>query len=141
MSAINDIPVTIVDNDAIPPGHPVLRALLQEIASLSQNLADNGIGGSVDLRSLPLFPGDYQILQNLLGQGEVQVSLNTLGPSTIYETTVPGVWWISHRNEADEVVSEFIEVTRYPAILQTPPEELPTAIERLRELDQQLSET
>lgn len=141
MSNINEIPVTVADSDAIPPGHPVLRALLQEISTLLHDLNENGTGGSVDLRSLPLFPGDYQTLQNILGQGEVQVSLNTLGPSSLYETTVPGVWWVSHRNEADEVIAEFIEVTSCPAILQTPSGELTTAVERLRELDQQLSQT
>lgn len=140
MSAINDIPVT-VDNGAIPPGHPVLRAMLGEIETLLQSLADNGAGGSIDLRSLPLFPGDYQVLQNLLGEGEIQASLNALGPSTCYETAIAGVWWIIHRNEAEEVVAEFIEVARCPGILQTPAEDLPQAVERLRELDQQLSET
>ncbi|MEJ2438335.1 MAG: hydrogenase expression/formation C-terminal domain-containing protein [Gammaproteobacteria bacterium] len=140
MSTISDIPIT-VDNGTSPSGHPVLRALLQEIETLLHNLAETGTGGSVDLRSLPLFPGDYQVLQDSLGQGEIQVMLNSLGPSTIYETAVPGVWWITHRNEAEEVVAEFIEVTRCPAILQTPAEELPQAIAQLRDLDQQLSET
>lgn len=139
MSAINDIPV-IVD-DGMPPGHPVLRALLQEIDTLLHDLNEQGSSGSVDLRSLPLFPGDYQILKETLGQGEIQITLNSLGPSSIYETAVPGVWWITHRNEDEEVVSEFIEVTRYPAILQTPEEALPEAIARLQELDKQLSET
>lgn len=140
MSAINDIPV-VVDDGTRPPGHPVLRALLQEIDTLLHDLAEHGKSGSVDLRSLPLFPGDYQMLKDSLGQGEIQVSLYTLGPSTIYETTIPGVWWVTHCNEADEVVAEFIEVTRCPAIMQTPAEELPQAVEQLRELDQKLSET
>ncbi len=140
MSDIDDIPVS-VDNGDIPPGRPALRALLREIGTLLGSLAETGEGGSVDLRSLPLFPGDYQALQNALGQGEVQVALNALGPSTLYETTVPGVWWVTHRNEADEVVSEFIEVTRCPGILHTPVEELEQAVERLQDLDQKLSET
>jgi len=140
MSGLDDIPVSM-EEPTHSPGRMALRALLREIATLLDQLTETGQGGSLDLRSLPLFPGDYDVLQNVLGRGEVQVALNTLGPSTLYETTVPGVWWITHRNEDEEVVSEFIEVTRCPGILHTPDEDLENATSRLQALDHQLSES
>ena len=139
MSGLDDIPVS-TEEPTHAPGRMTLRALLREISTLLDQLTETGQGGSLDLRSLPLFPGDYAVLQNVLGRGEVQVALNTLGPSTLYETTVPGVWWVTHRNEDEEIVSEFIEVTRCPGIVHTPDEELEHATSRLQALDHKLSE-
>jgi hydrogenase-1 operon protein HyaF len=107
--------------------------LLHEIATLLDSLARTGEGGSVQLHGLPLQPGDYEALQEALGEGEVNVEINALGPTQIRETALHGVWWVTHRNTEQEVVDESIEVTRCPAILQTPEEDVAEAARALRE--------
>ncbi|MFH2210043.1 MAG: hydrogenase expression/formation C-terminal domain-containing protein [Pseudomonadota bacterium] len=106
--------------------------LLHEIAILLDGLARTGEGGSVQLHGLPLQPGDYEALQEALGEGEISAELQALGPTQIRETALHGVWWITHRNGEQEVVDESIEVTRCPAILQTPAEDVAEAALALR---------
>lgn len=108
-------------------------ALLHEIAALLDSLAQTGEGGSVQLNGLPLLPGDYEALQEALGEGELSAELQALGPTQLRETALHGVWWVTHRNSAQEIVAESIEVTRCPAILQTPAEDVSEAAQRLRE--------
>ncbi|MBZ0104115.1 MAG: hydrogenase expression/formation protein [Sulfuricella denitrificans] len=107
--------------------------LLHEIAALLDRLALTGEGGSVQLNGLPLQPGDYEALQEALGEGEVSAEIQALGPSLIRETALHGVWWATHRNALQEVVAESIEVTRCPALLQTPAEDVAEAARILRE--------
>ncbi len=54
--------------------------LLHEIAALLDRLAQTGEGGSVQLNGLPLQPGDYEALQEALGEGEVSAEIQALGP-------------------------------------------------------------
>ena len=107
--------------------------LLHEIAELLDSLARTGEGGSVQLQGLPLLPGDYQALQEALGEGELSAELQALGATQIRETALHGVWWVTHRNSVQEVVAESIEVTRCPAILQTPAEDVAEAAQALRQ--------
>lgn len=108
-------------------------ALLHEIAALLGSLARTGEGGCVQLNGLPLLPGDYEALQEALGEGELSAELQALGPTDIRETALHGVWWVTHRNSVGEIVAEAIEVTRCPAILQTPAEDVSESAQRLRE--------
>lgn len=108
-------------------------ALLHEIAALLDSLSQTGEGGSVQLNGLPLLPGDYEALQEALGEGELNAELQALGPTQVRETALHGVWWVTHRNSAQEIVAESIEVTRCPAILQTPAEDVSEAAQRLRD--------
>lgn len=107
--------------------------LLHEIAALLDSLARTGQGGTLQLKGLPLLPGDYAALQEALGEGELSAELQALGPTQIRETALHGVWWVIHRNGAGEVMAEAIEVTRCPEILQTPAEDVSEAAQRLRE--------
>lgn len=107
--------------------------LLHEVATLLDRLARTGEGGSVQLHGLPLPPGDYEALQEALGEGEVNAEIDALGPTQIRETALHGVWWVTHRNAEQEVVDESIEVTRCPAILQTPEEDVAEAARALHE--------
>jgi hydrogenase-1 operon protein HyaF len=114
---------------------------MHEIASLLDCLARTGEGGSVQLNGLPLLSGDYAALQEALGEGELSAELQALGPTQLRETALHGVWWVTHRNGAGEVVAESIEVTRCPAILQTPAEDVSESAQRLRQRLQAGSET
>lgn len=119
MSKLDQIPVNVVQTS---PTQVV--AILNEIDELLIQLIEQGKSSAIDLRSLPLFPGDYENLKALLGEGEISISMDSLGPSEIIETNIPGVWWCTHYNEADEKIAEFIEVTRVPQLLLTDTDEL-----------------
>jgi hydrogenase-1 operon protein HyaF len=130
MSAINAIPVRA----EYETGN--VRPLLHEIRHALRSLEAGGEGTAIDLRSLPLAPGEERRIEEALGVGEVRVELDALGPSTIIETSYPGVWLITHRNTENEVIGRLIEVTRVPALLASQPEDIAAGLERLeRELD------
>ena len=132
MSGLDEIAVQVESGPTAPTAQ--VQAILSEIETLLRLLQESGEPGGIDLRSLPLFPGDYEALVEALGEGEVSATVRALGPTEVRETAVPGVWWTIHRNEGDEVVAELIEVTKCPDILCTPPEDLDEALERLASL-------
>ena len=114
-----------------------VRALLAEIATMLAELLKTNKPDSIDLRSLPLLPGEYEAIKTILGEGEIKADLDALGPTHIYETGLAGVWWVRHNNENDECVAEVIEVTRIPDILKSPVNEIEISQSALK---QQLKE-
>lgn len=117
--ALSDIGI-VVRQTAQPEGSALTgnaQPVLREVRDLLQRLVETGEPGAIDLRSMPLSEEDLAWLADQLGEGEVKISLDANGPSTITETQAPGVWWITHRNEKDKVVSEFIEITWVPDLV------------------------
>ncbi len=108
------------------------RAILREIEQRLERLLTSGEESSIDLSRLPFGPGDHALLVDVLGEGEVSAVVNSLGPTQVRETAIPGVWWVTHCNADDEVMGEFIEITRCPEILLTPHDDLRDGIEALR---------
>jgi len=113
MTGLSDIAVTINQ----PTGNVV--PLLHEIRHALERLADTGEPTAIDLRGIPLGPGEEDALENALGEGEVTATLDALGPSVVRETAIPGVWMVTHRNVNDEISGRFIEITKMPAILES----------------------
>jgi hydrogenase-1 operon protein HyaF len=109
-------------------------AILHEVADLLAKLAADGSAGAIDLRAMPLGPADRARLEEVLAQGAVKVSVDAGGPSEIFETVYPGVWWTRHFNDAGETVSEFIEVTDCPQFLKSQPEDIRAGASGLRSL-------
>jgi hydrogenase-1 operon protein HyaF len=99
------------------PAPALARAVAREIAELLAEAARGGPGGAIDLRSLPLGPGDVAELQDLLGTGEVEATLQINGRSAIRETGHAGVWWVQHFDSTDQPQSEQIVVAPVPDIL------------------------
>lgn len=129
MNRLEQIPVQVIQRATSQ-----VAAILNEIDELLTRLIELDQPAAIDMRSLPLFPGDYEHLKALLGEGEVHATLNSLGPSEIIETSIPGVWWCTHYNEAQEKIAEFIEITRMPELLLTNKLELQSAREKLAQL-------
>lgn len=114
------------------------RPILFEVRHALEALLETGQTSIIDLRSIPLAPGEEEIIIDTLGQGEVNARLSALGPSEIYETRFTGVWLITHFNEDKAVVSRFIEITRLPDILRSQIEDMSNALNDLtRELGTQ----
>ena len=130
MSKLEDIQIHVN-----PPASPSqLLAILSELQTKLKALIDQGDTDSIDLRTLPMFPGDYEQLKETLGYGEINVSIDAMGPTEIYETAVPGIWWITHYNSNDENIAEYIEITALPEMLKTDPQEIEQGRSKLQQL-------
>ena len=113
-----------------------VQPILHEIRHALRRLLDSDQSSIIDLRSIPLAPGEEETLLDTLGCGEVHAKLNALGPSEIYETRFAGVWLVTHYNAENNVIGRFIEITRLPDILQSQTEDMAAALEQLqRELE------
>ncbi|MGB5541699.1 MAG: hydrogenase expression/formation C-terminal domain-containing protein [Gammaproteobacteria bacterium] len=91
--------------------------LLHEIRHALQALLDDGRETVIDLRSIPLGPGEEKRIEERLGRGEVQVQLSALGPSELVETRFPGVWLVTHNNNDGDVIGKFIEICLVPRLV------------------------
>lgn len=127
MTQLNEIPVEVVGSDPVSPS-PQVRALLQELLDLLQDLIHEGKSASVDIRSLPISASDYDYLKLFLGEGEVVATINALGPTKIRETEIPGIWWVTHSNADEMILAESIEVTELPEMLKTQQQDLQHAL-------------
>lgn len=109
-----------------------LRALLAEISALLENLLSSGKTGMIDINGLPLAPGEYEELREMLGQGEVSVRIDAIGPSEIIETHYPGVWWVTHYNVEGDIISDMLDIAPVPDIVKSQPEDMRAGLARLR---------
>jgi hydrogenase-1 operon protein HyaF len=131
MNAIDKIGIKVVGAADLPTGN--VKALLHEIVELLDAWLTKGEAASIDLRSLPLSRGDYDELGAVLGSGAVSASVEAIGASEVRESRYPGVWRVTHRNEAGEVVADLIEVCGLPEILRAPAEDAADGLIRLKE--------
>lgn len=136
------IPVTIEVKFNIHSGNELtqnVKPLLHEIKHALESLIENGKTSIIDLRSIPLAPGEEDKILSTLGTGEVQAQLNTLGLSEIIETQYAGVWLVTHYNDDNNIISRFIEVTTMPSILSSQTEDIMAAYSSLTlDLDETL---
>jgi hydrogenase-1 operon protein HyaF len=122
--------------DALSGNAPVL---LREIVEHVQHLLGSGESSAIDLNALPLTPADLEWLHETLGKGEIAVTLESEGESTLNETACPGVWWVTHHNEHGAVASRFIEVAFVPELVKAHPEDIKIGLEHLELLISGLS--
>jgi hydrogenase-1 operon protein HyaF len=109
-----------------------VQPLLHEIRHALVKLLADGGNTVIDLRSIPLAPGEEQKLLDKLGQGEVYARLHALGPTEIVETRYPGVWVVVHSNNDNEVIGKFIEVCDMPDLLRSQQEDIRHGLEQLQ---------
>lgn len=100
------------------------RPLLHELQALLTRYLETGQMGAIDLTALPLTPADLDWLETQLGQGEIQMTLESQGRSTLVETGLPGVWWIRHYNEAGGLLTQLLEVTEVPELARAHRDEM-----------------
>jgi hydrogenase-1 operon protein HyaF len=131
MSGLDQIGVQVITS-ADDGARSYAPALLREIEALLAELVASGHSSRIDLRSLPLLPGDDARLAAMLGDGEVDAALEVTGGTRVRETGVAGVWWVTHANADGETVAEFIEVTLVPEILKTHPQDVRFGLMQLR---------
>jgi hydrogenase-1 operon protein HyaF len=116
--------------------HNVLP-LLHEIRHALAQLLEEGRHTVIDLRSIPLAPGEEAAIEQALGEGEVQATLSALGPSEFRESSYPGVWLVTHYNHDGHIVGKFVEVAVVPSLLESQTEDIAVG---LRLLEDRLAE-
>jgi hydrogenase-1 operon protein HyaF len=108
-----------------------VKPLLHEIKHALDKLIETGHTTIIDLRSIPLAPGEEDKILNTLGRGEVLAQLDALGLSEVIETRYAGVWLVTHYNDENHIISRFIEVTTMPEILCSQTEDIMAAYSSL----------
>lgn len=133
--SLQDISVK-VESTVLLPDQPtgMAKAIVREVLEHARRLAQGGERQVVDLKGLPLTTGDLAELEDLLGRGEVTANVDAAGPTEVFETRYPGVWWVRYQNLDGHSVAEQLEVTRIPAILETHPDDVQATVERLEAL-------
>jgi hydrogenase-1 operon protein HyaF len=133
---LSAIPIRIEGATAAPVADdrisPAGLAIVSEIERLLSDYQAFGRAGAIDLRWLPLLPGDLDRLKEILGSGEVTATIAALGASTVQETAIQCVWWVTHRGSED-VIGDWIEITEVPSILRSDRAAIPYALQALRE--------
>lgn len=126
MNSLSDITVKVelVSGNVLP--------LLHEIRHALKRVANGQQGTTIDLKSLPLAPGEEQRIEDVLGRGEVRAEFDALGPTVVQETSYAGVWFVTHQNAERELVARFIEVTRMPELLLSQQADIERGIDRLQ---------
>jgi len=123
--SLDAIPIHVINP---PPGEPGLTGnappLLRELAEQVKRLLESGETSAIDLSALPLTPADLDWLRERLGEGEINVTLQANGESTLNETACSGIWWVTHHNEQGAVTSQFIEVAFVPELVKAHPQDV-----------------
>ncbi len=110
-----------------------LMPLLHEIRHALGKLLADGSETCIDLRALPMAPGEEARLLKALGKGEIRVQMQALGKSEIYETRYPGVWFTTHFNSNDEILGKYIEITHIPGLLKSQREDIAAGLHALED--------
>jgi len=131
--SLEAIPIHVINQ---PPGEEAgltgnAPPLLRELVELVKRLLDTGEAAAIDLGAMPLTPADLAWLREKLGEGEIAVTLQANGESTLNETACPGVWWVTHHNEQGAVTSQFIEVAFVPELVKAHPQDVAIGLESL----------
>lgn len=105
--------------------------VLNEIRHALQRLVQTGEAARIDLSAMPFGPGDLDRLTEWLGTGEVEATVDALGPTRIQETAIPGVWLVDYRNAEQQRLTLHLEIASVPEILRPQPQDLADALAQL----------
>ena len=130
--SLDAIPVHVISTPSAEPGLTGnAQPLLRELAEPVKRLLESGEASAIDLSALPLTPADLDWLRAQLGQGEIAVTLQANGESTLNETACPGIWWVTHHNAQGAVTAQFIEVAFVPELVKAHPQDVALGLETL----------
>ena len=122
----SDTPCNMPTGNVVPLLHEILHAL--------ERWLDDGEEHAIDLRGIPMAPGEEDRLLETLGEGEARADLSLTGKSVVLETRFPAVWLVTHYNTDDTIIGRFIEVCEMPAILKSQAEDARAGLEYLESL-------
>lgn len=131
MSGLASIPVSVEPIEVSPRAWGNSLPILHEVRHGLKRLAESGERTLIDLNAMPFGPGDEKRLFELLGRGEVEATIDALGPTRVWETAVPGVWLIDHCNLEGQRLALHIEIATIPDLLRTQRQDVQDAISKL----------
>ena len=133
MTRLSDISVHVELNDRKDTHLAIAKTILNEIMASIVQLVDAGKTSVIDLRVQPrMRASTYQYLKDALSSGEVTAVVEADVKVEVRETQYPGVWWLTHRNEQGEIVTEIIEITEMPEILKPHIADMRAGLQRLK---------
>ena len=133
------IPIHAVDATAFVAqttthlAHGNVVPVLHEIRHALARLIERGVPTTIDLRAIPMGPGEEAAIEEALGVGEVEIQVRALGTSTVVETAHAGVWLVTHRDEGGQIVARLVEITYLPEIAASQPEDVAVGLRTLSE--------
>jgi hydrogenase-1 operon protein HyaF len=107
-------------------------ALLHEVVNLLQQLLSRDEPSHIDLRAIPFSRLDMALLAETLGEGGVYAEVADFGVTRVRQTGIPGVWWVVHLDDEEQIIGEFLEVNYCPEVLITPTEDIRDGREALQ---------
>ena len=131
MTGLSSIPIQVETPIPTPPQHGNAIPILHEVRHALARLIERGEPTQIDLNAIPFGPGDEDRLTALLGSGEVEATIQALGPTRVRETAIPGVWLVDYYNEAGQRLALHLEINNVPEILRAQREDLATAVAAL----------
>jgi len=117
-----------------------VQAMAHEILSHLERLHATGETAAIDLKSLPMAPDEFHGIKKMLGQGELDLTVDMDGPTRIRETAYAGVWWIQHTGEDGRILAEYIEIARFPDFLSAQTDHIADSLRHLRDRLQEQSQ-
>ena len=108
-------------------------SLLHEIRHALGLLLEGGVRTTIDLKRIPLAPGEEDHIIQMLGTGEIRAELQAFGRSDFTETAYPGVWLVTHFDVDGGQSARFIEVTHVPEMLCSHDDDISSGLKRLQE--------
>ena len=108
-----------------------VEPVLHEIRHALTRWLEEGTSTCIDLKGIPLAPGEEERIVAALGAGEVRAELAVLGRSELIETACPGVWIVTHFDEGGAQQARFIEITAVPQILRSQETDIAAGLARL----------
>ncbi|MEA3639595.1 MAG: hydrogenase expression/formation C-terminal domain-containing protein [Lamprobacter sp.] len=119
MAELAGIPIHIEQPETEPQQYGNALPILNEIRHALERFAQSAEPTRIDLAAMPFGPGDEARLMALLGRGEVEATIDALGPTRVWETRFPGVWILDYANVDGERIALQIEVDEIPQMLRT----------------------
>ena len=132
MSALDRIAVTVETSSGEAEDDTTLLAILHEIESLLDTMLRAGESGCIDLFRAPLAQKEQANLREILGHGEVFAEFNGIGLTSVQETGIAGVWWITHAGTEGRVLGELIEIAPCPELLMAAKSDIEAGRKKLK---------
>ena len=133
MSGLDSIPVKVEGAREASLRTENLRPLLLQVEEALQNLVDNDESTTIDLGAMPFSAQDEDDLRERLGHGEVKAEIEAFGPTVVEETAYSGVWLVELKDAEDKRLTLHLEITRVPAMLVAPIDDVRDGLAALRE--------
>lgn len=88
----------------------------------------------INLSLLPHTQQDLELLDKVLGRGDITILSRGYGNCRIASTGTQSCWWVQYYNSQDTLILNSIEMTALPDVACASPEDIADSAERLREI-------